>query len=27
WARANGHAVSDRGRISAEIQSAYDKAH
>lgn len=27
WARANGHAVSDRGRISAEVQSAYDKAH
>jgi hypothetical protein len=27
WARANGHNVSDRGRISAEIQSAYDKAH
>ncbi|HET8769131.1 Lsr2 family protein [Phycicoccus sp. M110.8] len=27
WARANGHQVSDRGRISAEIQAAYDKAH
>lgn len=27
WARANGHKVSDRGRISAEVQSAYDKAH
>jgi len=27
WARANGHKVSDRGRISAEIQAAYDKAH
>jgi hypothetical protein len=27
WARANGHTVSDRGRISAEIQDAYDKAH
>jgi hypothetical protein len=27
WARANGHTVSDRGRISAEIQAAYDKAH
>ena len=27
WARANGHNVSDRGRISAEIQSAYDQAH
>ena len=23
WARANGHKVSDRGRISAEIQAAY----
>ena len=27
WARANGHTVNDRGRISAEIQAAYDKAH
>jgi hypothetical protein len=27
WARAKGHQVSDRGRISAEIQAAYDKAH
>ena len=27
WARSNGHKVSDRGRISAEIQAAYDKAH
>jgi hypothetical protein len=27
WARSNGHQVSDRGRISAEIQAAYDKAH
>ena len=27
WARANGYQVSDRGRISAEIQGAYDKAH
>ncbi|MEO5609751.1 MAG: Lsr2 family protein [Ornithinibacter sp.] len=27
WARANGHQVSDRGRISAQVQSAYDKAH
>lgn len=27
WARANGHSVSDRGRISAEVQAAYDKAH
>lgn len=27
WARQNGHTVSERGRISAEIQAAYDKAH
>ena len=27
WARKNGHTVSERGRISAEIQAAYDKAH
>jgi GNAT superfamily N-acetyltransferase len=27
WARSNGHTVSDRGRISAEVQAAYDKAH
>jgi len=27
WARANGHTVSDRGRIPADIQAAYDKAH
>jgi hypothetical protein len=27
WARANGHEVSDRGRISADVQAAYDKAH
>ena len=27
WARANGHEVSDRGRISGEIQVAYDQAH
>lgn len=27
WARANGHKVSERGRISAEVQQAYDKAH
>jgi hypothetical protein len=27
WARKNGHQVSDRGRISAEILTAYDKAH
>ena len=27
WARANGHTVSDRGRISSQVQAAYDKAH
>jgi nucleoid-associated protein Lsr2 len=27
WARSKGHQVSDRGRISAEVQAAYDKAH
>jgi hypothetical protein len=27
WARHNGHKVSDRGRISADVQAAYDKAH
>lgn len=27
WAAANGHNVSDRGRISAEVQKAYDDAH
>ncbi len=27
WARNNGHTVSDRGRISAEILAAYDKAN
>jgi len=27
WARKNGHQVSDRGRISAEIMTAYDDAH
>jgi Lsr2 len=27
WARKNGHEVSDRGRISAGILAAYDKAH
>ena len=27
WARSNGYAVSDRGRISAEVQQAYDSAH
>jgi hypothetical protein len=27
WARSNGHTVSDRGRIAATVQQAYDKAH
>lgn len=27
WARANGHQVSDRGRISADVQAAFDAAH
>lgn len=27
WARANGHQVSDRGRISAKVQEAYKAAH
>jgi hypothetical protein len=27
WARANGYEVSDRGRISAEVQSAFDAAN
>ena len=26
-ARANGHDVPDRGRVSAEVREAYDKAH
>ena len=26
WARANGHQVSDRGRISAAVQEAYHAA-
>lgn len=26
WARANGYEVSDRGRISADIMTAYEKA-
>ncbi|WP_270889255.1 histone-like nucleoid-structuring protein Lsr2 [Pedococcus sp. 5OH_020] len=26
WAKNNGHAVSDRGRISADVQKAYDAA-
>ena len=27
WARSNGHEVSDRGRVSAEIRQAFDAAH
>lgn len=27
WARSAGHVVSDRGRISATVQEAYDRAH
>ncbi|CCI54168.1 histone-like nucleoid-structuring protein Lsr2 [Nostocoides jenkinsii] len=27
WARDNGHPVSDRGRISASVQEAYDQAN
>ena len=27
WARANGHQVSDRGRISAAVQDAYHAAN
>ena len=27
WALANGHEVSSRGRVSAEIREAYEKAH
>ncbi|WP_203616485.1 histone-like nucleoid-structuring protein Lsr2, partial [Streptomyces sp. SID13726] len=27
WARASGYTVNDRGRISQEIQTAYDAAH
>lgn len=27
WARENGYEVSDRGRISAEIRTAYENAH
>jgi hypothetical protein len=27
WARANGHDVSDRGRISADIRAAYEAAN
>lgn len=27
WARENGHDVPERGRVSAEVRAAYDKAH
>jgi len=27
WARNNGHNVSDRGRVSADVLAAYDKAN
>jgi len=27
WAKANGHHVSERGRISAGVKAAYDAAH
>ena len=27
WARANGHEVSDRGRISKAVQEAYERAN
>jgi len=27
WAAANGYEVSSRGRVSAEVRDAYDKAH
>ena len=27
WADSNGYTVSDRGRISTEVQQAYDSAH
>lgn len=27
WAQAEGYEVSSRGRVSAEIRDAYDKAH
>ena len=27
WARKNGHAVSDRGRIPASVVDAYESAH
>lgn len=27
WGRENGYTVSDRGRVSREVQQAYDAAH
>ncbi|MEV5003349.1 histone-like nucleoid-structuring protein Lsr2 [Nocardioides sp. LML1-1-1.1] len=27
WARENGHAVPERGRIPADVREAYDAAH
>lgn len=27
WAREQGHTISDRGRVSAEIRAAYEAAH
>lgn len=27
WARSNGHTVSERGRLSASVLEAYEKAH
>jgi len=27
WAQENGYEVSSRGRVSAEVRNAYDKAH
>jgi hypothetical protein len=27
WARSNGHSVPDRGRIPADVRSAFDAAH
>ena len=27
WARSNGYQVSERGRVAADVQAAYDKAH
>lgn len=27
WGRENGYSVSDRGRVSREVQQAYDAAH